>query len=718
MIKQFRNLFSLALVYGLVTLLGVTLLSGDYSHIGNINAGLQNFLYNDANTHTGDVTVVAIDPKSLASKADGGLGRWQNWRRSYYGQVIENLNEAGASVIGIDVFFSEPSGELLAEDLRSIAEDPELDIILTEEQIQDLAEEDDRLLKEALDEAGNVILAAKLGATLQDTLLPLPSLYDPSTTELASIEFFQDLDNVVRQIPFFTSDTSIPLSFSAKLVLRHLGLEISDINVQDDLVTLLENKTKYPELGKNFGPIAINLQENGRFYNRFFGTPYTVPTLSFADVYYGTFDAELVENRIVLIGEMDSGLKDEVFTPVSKGVPMPGVELHANAITSMLRGLSLNPSSPITQSVILSFVLLCCAVLFSRYRLRVGMVVALLFIPVYYYIAARLFWNNGILVDLVIPPLTVFLLYLAVTLTRYLLKEREKEFAVAAFSRYVSKDVVDSIIKADSDLALGGEKRHMVVAFTDIAHFTSLSEKLSAEELVAFLHEYLSLATSIIQRHEGTVDKYIGDAIMYFWNAPLLTEKYQEKACACVLELHEATDAFFARKEKEFGIKGLGIRTGLAGGEMTVGNFGSETRFDYTVIGDVVNLASRIEGANKLYGTSISVNKDIAESVYETFALRPLDRLKVKGKDEMTELFELRCHQSKLTESVKSLLEDFDQALAMYYDRDFGGAAKAFEKLSNSAKDSPSSLYHERSMTFLKKAPPRDWEGEYIMTSK
>ncbi|MDD8019017.1 MAG: adenylate/guanylate cyclase domain-containing protein, partial [Bacteroidota bacterium] len=286
-------------------------------------------------------------------------------------------------------------------------------------------------------------------------------------------------------------------------------------------------------------------------------------------------------------------------------------------------------------------------------------------------------------------------------------------------SQYLNPSVVNELIAHPEKLQLGGEKKELTVFFSDIASFTNFSEKLDAEELVQLLNEYLSAMTDIILKNDGTLDKYVGDAVMAIWGAPMELPNSALSATRTALQMQEKIKEIDA-KWKEAGKPGLVVRMGLNTDFMVVGNVGGSSRFDYTVIGDAVNLASRLEGANKTYGTRIMISERTYELIKSELQCRELDYLIVKGKTKPIRVFELVADKKTgMDEKMIQLCELYTNGLKLYKERKFKEALKTFRAvLALHPEDGPSNLYALRSQEYIKTPPPKDWNGVFELKTK
>lgn len=707
------KIFKLFLISVLVS--GIVFFLQQASFFKTIELRLTNVLYETSNRHTGDVIVVKIDEKSLRSKAQGGLGRWQDWKREYFATTVENLRVAGAKVIGIDVFFSEPREEIFREFLTTFSSITGISI--PAEVISSFSERDDSLLKTTLGKKNDVVLAAKTEGA-GSALYPTRAIYDPASTRVASVSLKEDEDNLVRRIPLLIGEEELPYSFAFEITKTFLGVKAKDIQTGSGAILLLPNSQKDISSGKNYGPINLPLDSQGNLAINFRGTSFSIPQISFVDIHNNSFDPALVKNKIILIGEMDAGLHDDVYVPVSQSTAMPGVEVHANAIETILTNSTLVPFPMIWQWLLIYALVAMVVVVGYLLKPYFAVPIALLLGVAYIALAFSIFNSTAQIMSIWYPLIAIVLAFIAVILFRYLGEEKEKRKVVNAFSHYVSDALVSKIVKDPSLLKLGGERKELSIAFTDIAGFTGLSETLTPEELTGFLHDYLGTMTEITLGEKGTLDKYIGDAIMSFWGAPIDLHDHAERAVRTALEMHKRIPEIQERWKHIPDLAALEIRTGIATGEVTVGNFGSKTRFDYTVIGDTVNLASRLEGANKAYSTYLCTDEETYLQTKASFIFRKLDNLRVKGKKKPVTIYEIMGYRSEASVEDHELIHSFESAFDLYQKKEFEAAMKAFSVLYGTTKDSVSRMYAERCADLIKNPPADKWDGVYDMKSK
>jgi adenylate cyclase len=402
---------------------------------------------------------------------------------------------------------------------------------------------------------------------------------------------------------------------------------------------------------------------------------------------------------------------------VSKGIEMPGVEIHANTIQTLLERKFLRTQDIKKQVFSIGVVNLFTTILFLM--IPVWFSTLILLVGTFLFVVmAVIAFNNGLLVNLFYIPLSYVFIYIFALIYKYLIESRQRKYLKKAFSHYVSAQLVDNIIQDSAALELGGTKKEISVLFSDIQGFTNLSEKLKPEEVVAMLNSYLEDMTKIVFENKGTLDKYIGDAIMAFWGAPLPDPEHAYHACLTAMNMQEKMEMIRQKFLKENGIE-LRIRIGINSGDVIVGNVGSKIRFDYTVIGDNVNLASRLEGANKIYGTSIMISESTYRQVQDKFEFRELDIIRVKGKQQPVKIYELVDHKGHVDVQGPVVLEKFQEALLFYRGRKWGSAIKLFQEvLEIDPQDGPSQTYIDRCLYFEKNQPVKDWDGIFEMKTK
>lgn len=426
---------------------------------------------------------------------------------------------------------------------------------------------------------------------------------------------------------------------------------------------------------------------------------------------------EWIKDKIFIVGATATGIYDLRVTPFDEN--FPGPETHVNVIDNLLRRDFLK-TSPLEERYMLLFLpiaglLLSIALTYlgavSGALLTIGSVAGVALVDRFF------IFGNGIVTVTLFPQLLIAVLYVGLTFYKYFTEERGKKELRATFQKYVSPAIVEEILSDPSNIELGGRKMRLTVFFSDVRGFTTISEKLDPRALSDLLNSYLTPMTDLVFKNKGTLDKYMGDAIMAFFGAPIAYPDHARWACRCALahleKLRELQEML-----KRQGLPTIDIGIGLNTGEVSVGNMGSETVRSYTVMGDSVNLASRLEGINKTYGTRIIISEFTYADIKDEFICREVDWVRVKGKELPVKIFELIAEKTA-PQRTMSLLKQFESGYKMYHEKQFEKAAKVFEEaLAIDAEDYLSKVYLERCQEFIAEPPPNDWDGVFVMKTK
>lgn len=419
-----------------------------------------------------------------------------------------------------------------------------------------------------------------------------------------------------------------------------------------------------------------------------------------------------LKNKIIFIGATAIGIYDLRVTPFEEN--FPGVETHANIAENILQRQFFKsvPDEPIYMLLFIFFFGLALSFAIARTGAINGSLVVLGALFIIYFIDKYIIFHRGIVIAIVLPLLLTISIYALLTVYKYLTEERNKKKLKGTFQKYVSPAVVNEILSHPEKIKLGGRKENMTVMFSDLRGFTTLSEKVDPEVLSALLNRYLTPMTRLVFKNNGTLDKYIGDAIMAFFGAPISYKDHAKKCCITGLEmlakLKELNKEFESEKLPALDI-GIGINTG----DMSVGNMGSDIVRSYTVIGDAVNLASRLESINKVYGTKIIISEFTLKQIQPDFIVRELDWVRVKGKELPVKIFELVAH-NEIEPHLNEALKAFAQGFKEYHVRNFDTALESFtQALNKIPHDIPSQLYIKRCQEYLQTPPPENWDGVY-----
>lgn len=464
------------------------------------------------------------------------------------------------------------------------------------------------------------------------------------------------------------------------------------------------------------GDARIPVDERAAVFIPFRGPQESFHFIPARDIVNRTAPAELLQDKIALVGASAAGLLDLRSTPV--GQRYIGVEVHANLVAGLLDG-TIRQQPAWSDGLEISLLVVIGAML-ALLLPRLSPQAALLFVAgiLAAAMAGNLWlWNAH---SLVIPLASVFAYTLACGLLHitygFFVEQKNKRHLSQVFGQYIPPRVVEELDASGADVSLEGETRRMSVMFSDVRGFTTISEGLDARELTQMMNEFLTPFTRVIQQHRGTIDKYMGDCVMAFWGAPLADEQHARNAVLAAFGMIDAVrslDAPFSAK----GWPAVRVGVGIATGDMNVGNMGSEFRIAYTVMGDTVNLGSRLEGLTKQYGVDILVCENTATDVSD-FCFRELDLVRVKGKQKPVAIFEPLGVTSELDERTLGPLADYEKALALYRRRDWENARKLFENLTEQKDELLYNVYLDRIERFRHEPPGADWDGVFDHISK
>jgi adenylate cyclase len=647
---------------------------------------------------TRKVVIIAIDDKSIRE-----LGQWP-WSRVRIGELVKNLAEYGVKVSALDIVFSEPEargGDLHFAEGIGLAGNVVMGYFFRdEEQFPD---------PETLEQ----LTSAKVKLLKIDrdvTSVPIPE-YKNLTANIPLLGaraldfgFFNqtpDSDGVFRKSPLlllFNGD--IYPSLALKALRYSYGSEI--------LLNVAVFGVKSLSIGKHLLPV----NEHGELSLNYYGPTGTFRTISAVDIIKKRFKQDDLKDCIAFVGATEIGIYDIRNTPFDPA--LPGIEINATVAANSIdnrfiirdgRTAAIEIGAVLFLPILLTFLL--SLVPGTLAGLGIFSAVTALFLSGNYLLF------NSYLIDVTIfyPLFSLSLSQVTAEAYRNLIVERKGRSLKKAFSSYVSPDLVKQIEKDPDKLVLGGEQREITILFSDIRGFTTISEGLTPQELVRLLNEYLTPMTRIVLEEKGTLDKFIGDAVMAIFNAPLDLAGHPQAACRAALRmletLKELNSGFSAKGMNIIDI-GIGINTGFA----VVGNMGADIRFDYTAIGDSVNLASRLEGLNKYYGTHILVSEDTRKAVNSAeYNFREIDRVKVKGKHLPVLIYELFVGDV-------SVIGRFESGLNLFRSAEFRSAAAIFSKLADELDDVPSRLYLERCKEYLENPPGAEWDGVYTAKTK
>jgi len=680
------------------------------------------------------VAILDIDEASLKS-----VGRWP-WGRDTMTALVERLfDRYGVAAVGFDVVFAESDTSSGLDTLRELAQrdlagSREFQAVL--KQLAPQLDYDARFARALADRPvslGYYFIPEGYGDA-RTGMLPAPSLplsvFQPLAPGTPPVGYGANLAAFQQAAPgagFFNMRADDDGTARRMGLVQPFGegyyvsLSVSTLQVAFGGDPVLAGVDRQSVLGRQYvspwlevGGIRMPLSADGGVHVPYrAGAPF--PYISAADVLAGKAPLDQLENRIVLLGSTAPGLADLRVTPFSNA--FPGVEIHAHLIAGMLDG-TIRTTPPWADDARLIAVLLLGALLTAlllRFGPTIGLAatVVLLALLLAAYGAA---WSRFLVVPMAAPMLALFGLYALNTAYGFFAATRSKRQITKLFGQYVPPELAAEMSQDPAHYTMEGQSRDMTVLFSDIRGFTNFSEKLPPTELSEVLNAYLSTMTRIIQQHQGTIDKYIGDAIMAFWNAPVDLNDHATRAVQTALDMQAALPQlnaeFAARGWPEVKI-GIGVNTG----RMSVGNMGSEFRMSYTVMGDAVNLGSRLEGITKQYGVGILATQTTVEAD-PVHAFMKVDDVRVKGKETPVAIYEPLGPKDGLSEAVRKDAAEFEAAYARYQAQDWDAAEAALRAINARAPSALYDIYLERIAHFRESPPPADWDGVFVYTTK
>jgi adenylate cyclase len=679
------------------------------------------------------VTIVDIDENSLAK-----LGQWP-WPRTRIADLVTNLTRLGAVVIAFDIVFAEPdrlNPDVAADTLRNLDEEtrnklralPSNDqifadavrrsrVVLGESGLPYVVSEFDRTLP--------LTGLAMLGEAPQPFLLSFPGLLrnvpvlEKATAGRGLFTIKTERDGIIRRVPMImqVQDATMP----------SLSFEMLRVATGTDTIFTKADQAGIKSVAvKGF---EIPTDRNGQLWVHFARHDPSI-YVSAADVLEGRVAPEMIARKLILIGTSSVGLLDVKTTPLDP--VLPGVEVHAQVLESALtRAVLSQPNYAIALELFAAIVLGLIVIVFAPGFGPVALVIVgamfatfLVGTSWYFYIEHRL------LIDFTYPLLSTTAIYLSLIFASFVREQAQRRQIRLAFSQYLSPALVEQLAHSPEKLVLGGEEREMTIMFSDVRGFTTISEtyKKDPQGLTSLMNRFLTPLTDAILARKGTIDKYMGDAIMAFWNAPLDDKEHQLNACEAAVDMLERIDVLNKQREIEAKERGqtfipLNVGIGLNTGVCVVGNMGSNLRFDYSVLGDSVNLASRLEGQSKEYGFPIIVGSRTALAIKDKFAILELDFIMVKGKTEPEVIYAIAGRrdvaQSGRFQHLRNLTIEM---LACYRNRDWESALAAIARGRATgdadALQSLYNLYEARIRDYQKNPPPPDWDGAYALLKK
>ena len=730
--------YGLIIIYAVVSILFLQLAPVNGS-INKINKFIYDLKFNISiagreKKKISDVVIIDLDEKSIQK-----LGRYSSWPIAYYGEIVNYISEGGAKAIAFDMFFTEAdslSSDIVSYYTNDVAKKLNLDKKEIYSVIKSLNTE--KIFADALQNS-NITTLGAFDNYFRDDLkqielpknmlqipigkfsylpkikqitnpnLPIKTLSDKAY-RIGFAHISPDDDGTTRHYePMFIYDSLLVANFSFQLVLD--ALEVDSISFTESYCKLYT---------KGLEKIEIPIDKEGRTYLNFYGGKKTFRYISFSDIIQKRIPQKYFKDKIVFVGSSAIGLHDLKTIPID--LNYPGVELHATFVNNALNNEFINLLDKKLQIIMLIILIAISFYLFSRFNITWTVISFPLILLGAFIFDYFLFTSYNLVINFGLVIYFSTTSFIAIVLYRYKTELQEKMKVKKTFGHYLPSSIMNEMLNNPEKLTLGGEYKNVTALFTDIKGFTSISENVEPSELTKFLKEYMTELTSSVFKNEGMLDKYIGDAIVALFGVPLELEHHAQKACIAAIEMRKLSHKISAKFSNIKHFKDLVTRIGINTGDMITGNMGSEQLFDYTGIGDNMNLAARLEALNKYYNSEILISEATKNELSDEFIYREIDNVAVKGKEKGIRIFELVDLISNLKENeltnIKIQFSQFSIILQNYYS---GNWILAKENLDNYLEIYSSDLVAislKQKIDNFNLIPPENWSGVFKMESK
>lgn len=733
--KQAAGLIICTIVVGCISSILVFI-----NPLEKIQQQLSSYLYVERKT-SNKIYVVAIENNTINFQ---DWGRPAEWCRTYYIPVLEKLLSYQPRVIGFDIMFSKQSKGICKDELNELISSGQLEKIREYSPTEMADHPTDSKLANILKKTDNLVMINVVNTNINKRVASVDDLevdgqiswpwrtFVESGVTFGHNRLLSDLNSKIKYLfPIYTNRGEAVPAFSLQVVSKYLNLgKLISYNLQSERLQLnYENGGLALPLENYWMLINFSKKPNPKIEESFQDN--SVVLIPFYQLYTGKIDPKInledIRDKIVLIG-MAREFDDSFPTPMSSTTQMPGVMIHAQAIQTILDGAWLYNQSFAAQAVTIAALALISMLLIFGLRINWALPALGLLLLIYCVPYAQLMFRQwGIIVNLVYPPLTIILAAIVGYAYRYLTEFKMKNRVTSALGQFVNTQVAENVLNSSqTKVEKIGEKRDISVIFTDIKGFTTISEQLKAESVVALLNEYFEVMAEVIVRNGGLVDKYEGDAIMAFFEAKEGLPSHQLRAAQTALEMRAALPRLLEKWHNDPLLPGgekkpeIDFRVGISSGEAIVGTIGSSEHIQYTAIGDIVNLGSRLESANKKYESHILLAEATFEAISNSFVCRYVDNIKVKGKDKPVKIYQLLGRKEDISAEQEELLVAYNQGIELYFQRKFSEAAEHFENriLKKWPNDFLAMIYAGRARKCMLIPPAPDWDFVYKMETK
>lgn len=646
--------------------------------------------------------MLEINQQALTALSEKGI-QWP-WPRQIYAPLIEFCAKAGSKGVIFDILFTEPSS---------------------------YGREDDLAMAQAIQEARSVYLAMGLssrGAQKQESF----SLSRFGIRHLESMTGFPEAHSLVLPLPEFIAGVrglgNVILSPDRDGVYRAVGLftRFQESLFPSLTVAPLLDRVEFKEGKVFFDGKALFLNRDGQLMLHFYGKDFQFPRLTALEALSAYHSPETpssekaretVKGRYVLVALTAPGLFD--LKPTAVTSVSPGAYVHGILLSNLLNGDHLRDAGGKWKFALLFLLgsLLGYAVLVNVSFWK-NTLLFLAFVLGWPTLSLSLFYTRDLWIGFLSFELAFFLVFGTASTYSYHTEGKRRRVIRQLFSCYMSEVLVKELESNPQKARLGGDRRFITIFFSDLANFTTLSERFEPERIVSLLNEYFTEMSRVILDSQGVIDKYQGDGIMAFWGAPISLEDHASRACLAALECQVRMKKINESLSRE-GIPSLSMRIGLHSGDAVVGNMGSAQRFDYTIIGDNVNLASRLEGVNKQFGTRVIISETTYARARDTIEARELDLIAVKGKEKPIRIYELLGEKARITDEQRNWKLLYEEALRSYWAKDFAGAGRGFTRvIERNPEDHAAAVLLKRCEELRVNAPAEDWDGVFRLKQK